>query len=364
MSADANMATRLRSLAIDRPDSPPASAAASRRLAIRCLILASVIAIPAAIVYLPSKLAIDTPVKYSSSIATSSVSPATADTSSRNGDTVSAVPIASLPQAVIGSGYVVAGRMITLRPEVGGKVVSLPLDVGDHFIAGQVIARLDTTTSEIELKISRSQAAAALIAVQRNQISLAKAQRTLARTKQLADRGAASQSNLDTDELAVLQLSNDLDSARQAAETARLQVERQENTISLHRIVAPFDGVIVARLAGLGDMVASGTDGGGPRDGIATLLDPASLAIDVDIAQSNAARIEAGRAAIAVLDAFPDRQFKMRVTTIVPVASMQKGTVTARLEFLTAPSGVLPNMAAKVTLNPPSLQAKADEKGN
>ena len=361
MSADANMATRLRSLAIDRP---PPNSTASRQLPIRGLVVTSAIVIAAVIAYLPPKSVIDALSAHSLAAISDTKSTATAVASPQDGGIAPAVPIAVSPQAVIGSGYVVAGRMITLRPEVGGKVVSLPLDVGDHFIAGQVIAGLDTATSEIELKISRSQATAALIAVQRNEISLAKAQRTLARTRQLADRGAASQSSLDADELAVLQLSNDLDSARQAAETARLQVERQENTVSLHRIVAPFDGVIVARLAGLGDMVASGTDGGGPRDGIATLLDPDSLIIDVDIAQSNAARIEPGQTAIAVLDAFPDRQFKMRVTTIVPVASMQKGTVTARLEFLTAPAGVLPNMAAKVTLNPPSLQAKADEKGN
>lgn len=361
MNADANMATRFRSLAIDRP---PPNSTASRQLPIRGLVVTSAIAIVAVIAYLPPKSVIDALRTHSPAATSDTRSTATAASSSQERGIAPAVPIAVSPQAVIGSGYVVAGRMITLRPEVGGKVVSLPLDVGDHFIAGQVIAGLDTATSEIELKISRSQAAAAVIAVQRNEISLAKAQRTLARTRQLADRGAASQSSLDADELAVLQLSNDLDSARQAAETARLQVERQENTVSLHRIVAPFDGVIVARLAGLGDMVASGTDGGGPRDGIATLLDPDSLIIDVDIAQSNAARIEPGQTAIAVLDAFLDRQFKMRVTTIVPVASVQKGTVTARLEFLTAPSGVLPNMAAKVTLNPPSLQAKADEKGN
>ena len=361
MSADANMATRLRSLAIDRP---PPNSTASRQLPIRGLVVTSAIVIAAVIAYLPPKSVIDALSAHSLAAISDTKSTATAASSSQERGIAPAVSIAVSPQSVIGSGYVVAGRMITLRPEVGGKVVSLPLDVGDHFIAGQVIAGLDTATSEIELKISRSQAAATVIAVQRNEISLAKAQRTLARTRQLADRGAASQSSLDADELAVLQLSNDLDSARQAAETARLQVERQENTVSLHRIVAPFDGVIVARLAGLGDMVASGTDGGGPRDGIATLLDPDSLIIDVDIAQSNAARIEPGQAALAVLDAFPDRQFKMRVTTMVPVASVQKGTVTARLEFLTAPSGVLPNMAAKVTLNPPSLQAKADEKGN
>ena len=361
MSADANMATRLRSLAIDRP---PPNSTASRQLPIRGLVVTSAIVIAAVIAYLPPKSVIDTFRTHPPAAISDTKSTATAASSSQERGIAPAVSIAVSPQSVIGSGYVVAGRMITLRPEVGGKVVSLPLDVGDHFIAGQVIAGLDTATSEIELKISRSQAAATVIAVQRNEISLAKAQRTLARTRQLADRGAASQSSLDADELAVLQLSNDLDSARQGAETARLQLERQENTVSLHRIVAPFDGVIVARLAGLGDMVASGTDGGGPRDGIATLLDPDSLIIDVDIAQSNAARIEPGQTAIAVLDAFPDRQFKMRVTTIVPVASMQKGTVTARLEFLTAPSGVLPNMAAKVTLNPPSLQAKADEKGN
>ncbi len=146
----------------------------------------------------------------------------------------------------------------------------------------------------------------AAAAARRVELSLEQARKTLERTKLLVERGAAATSSLDADSLAVVQLTSDLDVARQTAETARLQVEKQERTLSLHQIVAPFDGVIVARLVGLGDMVASGMDGGGPRDGIAILLDPNSLTIDVDIAQSNAARIKPGQMAVAILDAFPD----------------------------------------------------------
>jgi multidrug efflux pump subunit AcrA (membrane-fusion protein) len=130
-----------------------------------------------------------------------------------------------LPQAVIGSGYVVAGRMITLRPEIGGRVVDLPLDVGDHFVAGQVVARLDATTDEIELRIATSQAVAAAAAARRVEVSLEQARKTLERTKLLLARGVVATSSLDADSLAVVQLTSDLDVARQAAETARLQVE-------------------------------------------------------------------------------------------------------------------------------------------
>ncbi|MBB4567240.1 efflux RND transporter periplasmic adaptor subunit [Rhizobium leucaenae] len=270
-------------------------------------------------------------------------------------------PAKTLSQAILGSGYVVAGRMIALRPEIGGRVVDLPLDVGDHFIAGQVVARLDSTMDEIELRIARSQAAAAAAAKHRVEASLQQARKTLERTKLLIERGAAATSSLDADSLAVVQLTSDLDVARQTAETARLQVEKHESTLSLHQIVAPFGGVVVSRLASLGDTVASGTDGGGPRDGIAILLDPTSMTIDADIAQSNAGRLQPGQTAVAIPDAFPNRPFKMRVRTIVPAASLQKGTVTARLEFLTPPSRVLPNMAAKVTLDAPDLQANLNK---
>lgn len=356
MNAEANIANRLRSLSIEREGTPPADTAASRQLPMRGVALAGLAVALAAAAYMSLPLA------ENLWRPTEAVSQPAVDAIAQD-KLPARLPQAPPPQSVIGSGYVVAEKMITLRPEIGGKVIDLPLDVGDHFAAGQVIARLDTTTDEIELRIARSQAASADAATRRVEVSLTQARKTLERTRSLVERGATAVSSLDSDSLSVVQLTSDLDIARQAAETALLQVERQERNLALHQIVAPFDGVIVTRLVGLGDMVASGTDGGGPRDGIAILLDPNSLTIDVDIAQSNAARIEPGQTAVAVLDAFPDRKFKMRVRTIVPAASLQKGTVTARLEFLVPPTRALPNMAAKVTLDAPVLQANANEKG-
>ncbi|HEY0121968.1 MAG TPA: efflux RND transporter periplasmic adaptor subunit [Rhizobium sp.] len=361
MNAEANIANRLRSLSIEREGAPLSDTVANRRFPMRGVALTGLAAALAAAAYISLPLAgrlwrhaptevISQPAKETDAIAQDKNS--------------TRLPQISLPpQTVIGSGYVVAKTMITLRPEIGGKVIDLPLDVGDHFAAGQLIARMDTTTDEIELRIVRSQAAGAAAAARRVEVSLAQARKTLERTKSLVERGAAAVSNLDSDSLAVVQLTSDLDVARQAAETAGLQVARQERNLALHQIVAPFAGVVVTRLVGLGDTVASGTDGGGPRDGIAILLDANSLTIDVDIAQSNAARIEPGQTAVAVLDAFPDRKFRMRVRTIVPAASLQKGTVTARLEFLSPPERVLPNMAAKIILDAPERQADANERG-
>ncbi|MEF0941520.1 efflux RND transporter periplasmic adaptor subunit [Rhizobium sp. BR 362] len=361
MNAEANIATRLRSLSIDRVEPPPRGTPAIRRFRMLGVTLAGAAAALAAAAYFMPAPSADALWQALASGTVSQPAKEKVGPSSQGKAPTIQEPEKPLSQAIIGSGYVVAGRTITLRPEIGGRVVDLPLDVGDHFMAGQVVARLDATMDEIELRIARSQAAAAAAAVHRVEVSLEQARKTLERTTLLIERGAVATSSRDTDTLAVVQLTSDLDAARQTAETARLQVQKQERTLSLHQIIAPFDGVVVSRLAGLGDTVASGTDGGGPRDGIAILLDPTSMTIDADIAQSNAARLQPGQTAIAILDAFPNRPFKMRVRTIVPAASLQKGTITARLEFLTPPSRVLPNMAAKVTLDAPDLQANLNE---
>lgn len=270
-------------------------------------------------------------------------------------------PVApAAPAPVIGSGYVVAERIVTIRPEVGGRVAELPLNAGDRFVAGQRIALLDRRTAEIQLHIARSQAAHALVAARRVEVSLAQARRTENRTKALAQQGVVAESSVDTDGLAVLQLEQDLLAATKAAETASLQVAAQERTLALHEVRAPFDGVLAERLVSVGDTLAPGTDGGGPREGIAVLLDPSSLAIDVDVAQSNAERIASGQSATATLDAFPGTPLKMRVRTILPVASMQKGTVTVRLDFVGSHANVLPNMSAKIAFEP---AGQSQEKG-
>lgn len=133
----------------------------------------------------------------------------------------------------------------SLAAEVAARVVALPVREGEAAVRGAELARLDDAAYRIERERSRAQ----LVLVERR-IGLARAQ--LEQARALAARGFISADGLRIreTELGVLQ------SERAAAAAALAGAE-----LALARCVirAPFDGVVRARLAAVGDLAAPGT---------------------------------------------------------------------------------------------------------
>jgi RND family efflux transporter MFP subunit len=113
---------------------------------------------------------------------------------------------------------------------------------------------------------------------------------------------------------------------------------------------APFGGIVVSKDAQRGEMVSPVSAGGGfTRTGIATIVDMASIEIEVDVNESYIARVKTGQPVTAVLDAYPDWQIPAKVRTVIPTADRQKATVKVRATFDRLDPRILPDMAVKVT---------------
>jgi HlyD family secretion protein len=97
-------------------------------------------------------------------------------------------------------------------------------------------------------------------------------------------------------------------------------------------------------------MVSPVSAGGGfTRTGICTIVDMASLEIEVDVNESYINRVKPGQPVAAVLDAYPDWQIPAKVITMVPTADRQKATVLVRIGFNALDPRILPDMGVKVT---------------
>ncbi|WGW04505.1 efflux RND transporter periplasmic adaptor subunit [Tropicibacter oceani] len=272
-------------------------------------------------------------------------------------------PVTAPSPAVVGSGYVVADRELMLMPDIGGRIQSLNIETGDHFDAGQEIAVLNSDTARTDLRIAQANLAMAQASAARAAASLDEAGADLARQEELLKRGSAPRTQVEAARFALARMQRDVDVATQQAEIARLEVEKHADIVARHTITAPFAGVVVKRHMNPGDIVVSALDGG-PGQGIATLIDPTALTIEVDVAEGNLSSITPGQRARIELDAYPNRDFAAEVKTIAPKVSIQKGTVQVRLAFDTPPMGVFANMAAKVTFATSEQTAAIQQQGN
>jgi HlyD family secretion protein len=247
------------------------------------------------------------------------------------------------------TGYVTARRQATVSSKVTGKVVDLLIEEGMEVKAGQVLARLDSKTQDAALALAEAQLVQARSALDENEVRLRQATITRRRQHRLLDSGASSQNDADVADADADSYAARLALGRQQVEVAAREVAARRQDADDTIIRAPFAGVITTKDAQPGEMISPISAGGGfTRTGIGTLVDMASLEIDVDVNEGYINRVKSGQHAEAVLDAYPDWRIPATVIAVVPSADRQKATVKVRLAFDHLDPRILPDMGIKV----------------
>jgi RND family efflux transporter MFP subunit len=248
------------------------------------------------------------------------------------------------------SGYVTARRRATVSSKITGKVVEVNVEEGMAVKEGQVLARLDDVTLKASLALSQAQAEAARQALREIQVRLDEAKVQLRRRGQLFKEGIITAAEFDTAEAEVASLEARLGAAREQISVAESQIALERTNLENTVIRAPFSGVAISKDAQPGEMVSPVSAGGGfTRTGISTIVDMASLEIEVDVNESYINRVRPGQPVAAVLNAYPEWEIPAHVITTVPAADRQKATVLVRIGFDQLDPRILPDMGVKVT---------------
>ena len=266
----------------------------------------------------------------------------TATVSSRQAGTQAAVLNAT--------GYVTARRRATVSSKITGKVIEVNIEEGMAVRQGQVLARLDAETQSASVALAEAQAEAARRNVNESEVRLNEARINLDRISKLVGVGYSTAAEVDAARAAVDSLEARIRAAREQVRVAERQIALEQTNLDSTVIRAPFAGVVISKDAQPGEMVSPVSAGGGfTRTGIGTIVDMASLEIEVDVNESYINRVKPEQGVTAVLDAYPDWQIPARVITMIPSADRQKATVLVRIAFMQLDPRILPDMGVKVT---------------
>jgi RND family efflux transporter MFP subunit len=261
------------------------------------------------------------------------------------------------PGAVLdASGYVTARRRATVSSKVTGKVVEIFVEEGQSVRQGQVLARLDDSQTRAQLAFAEAQLAAARKSFAEDQARLREAELNLRRRERLLADGVVGRAEVDTAQAEVDSLRARISYTQEQVSVAAAQVNLRRTDLDDMVVRAPFSGVAISKDAQPGEMISPVSAGGGfTRTGIGTIVDMASLEIEVDVNESFINRVRPGQKVSAVLDAYPDWSIPAHVITTVPSADRQKATVRVRIGFdrpsktATLDSRILPDMGVKVS---------------
>jgi RND family efflux transporter MFP subunit len=248
------------------------------------------------------------------------------------------------------SGYVVARRQATVSSKVTGKVAEVLIEEGMTVKEGQLLARLDDTTTRPVYDLAQRQLESARKNLEEVQVRLEEAERNLRRTQQLRTDKLVSEQALDTAQAEAGALHARLEALKSEVSVAQGTVRVRAQDLDDLMVRSPFAGVVVSKDAQPGEMVSPISAGGGfTRTGVATIVDMDSREIEVDVNEAFINRVKTAQKTEAVLDAYPDWTIPSHVINVVPTADRQKATVRVRIGFDALDPRILRDMGVKVS---------------
>jgi len=260
------------------------------------------------------------------------------------------------------SGYVVARRRATVSSKVTGKVMDVLIEEGHPVKAGQILAHLDDSQARAELNLAEAQLAASKKSMAEDEAKLTQEELTLKRRQALLKEKVVGQAEVDDAQSVVDSTKARIEFSRQQIAVSERQVELQRTNLNDMVVRAPFSGVVISKDAQPGEMISPVSAGGGfTRTGIGTIVDMASLEIEVDVNETYINSVTPNQKVEAVLDAYPDWRIPAHVITTIPSADRQKATVKVRIAFDELDARILPDMGVKVSFlkETPAGQAAA-----
>jgi multidrug efflux pump subunit AcrA (membrane-fusion protein) len=222
--------------------------------------------------------------------------------------------------ALTGSGYVITGsNYISLGVRVAGRIVAYRVAEGERVTRGQPLVELDPRPFQADLERLQAQKAQA-------QANVALFKKELARLRELRERNVSSDADLDLKE-------NQLRVA---------QAELASSDAQIGRI----------RLKEAGEMA---TPGGFQGSGdLVRLADMEELRAEIDVNESDLAKVRMSQDAQVIPDADPSRRYAARVVELAAQVNRQKGTLRVEVRILEPDEFLKPDMSARVSfLEPP-----------
>ncbi len=247
------------------------------------------------------------------------------------------------------SGYVTPRRRATIAAKITARVLDVLVDEGMEVAEGQVLARLDASDAQRRFQAAQTARDATAALITNFEVTLANAERELKRQQELEKSGFAAVQSRETAQTTADSLRAQIQAAREQVRAADAQIGVARQDVDNCTVRAPFAGIVVSKDAQIGEMVSPISAGGGfTRTGIATIVDMASLEIEVDVNESYIARVRTGQRVEATLDAYPDWRIPSKVRTVIPTADRRNATVKVRISFDKLDPRILPDMGIKV----------------
>jgi len=227
------------------------------------------------------------------------------------------------------NGSVASNHDVSVLSETAGRVVQDNMVLGKSFRSGEILLSVDPEPYQIQVQTAEGNFETANAAA-------GNAEREFNRMKTLHESGDVTDSQFD-------QVRTAYENAQAAVKIAEAGLKQARRALRLSSVRAPFNGIVAARLAKLGDTIAQGSL-------VAQLVDSDSIKIEVGVGEDYIGWLEVGHKALVrfptlKIDAIPASVSAFGVKALQPTM-----TYPVELELESRPPELRVGMIARVDM--------------
>jgi membrane fusion protein, multidrug efflux system len=248
----------------------------------------------------------------------------------------------TVPDYVEATGTVRAAQSAQLASQVMGTITRVNVHEGDRVRRGEVLIAIDEaqqraayTSANAGLQASQETIAAA-------DADYALAEATMKRYQMLYDKKSVSPQEFDEVKTKLAAAKARRDAAHAGRTQAEAGVTEASTAIGFTKIRAPFDGLVVAKLADAGAIATPGVP-------LLMVEDPRHFRLEASVDESKMGAVRLGETVPVVIDALGDQAIEGKVVQIVPVADPASRTFTVKIEL--PPNPLKPPLGAGYARN-------------
>ena len=251
--------------------------------------------------------------------------------------TTAIVETRSIHFAITAAGEIGPAEQVSVKPEINGRILTLPVDLGDQVKKEDILFTLDDSDLQIERQSRLTEIAGATLQVE-------KAERNYERSRELFDLELISKELYEDTKTDWELAKNSLDRSQ---ENLNLLTERLTKTT----IRAPFDCTVLTRPVSIGQAV-SGSGGFNSGTEVLTIADLNNMIVSAHINQADVTRLSSGQKVGIQVESVPGLTLTGVVERIAPQAIIRQGIkgYPARIFIKSIDPRVRPGMTANLSI--------------
>ncbi len=241
-----------------------------------------------------------------------------------------------ITMTVTATGTVSAVTTVQVGSQVSGVIARLYADFNSRVKKGQLLAELDPTPFQAQVEQRRADRTKAQVEVANYKINFD-------RQARLLKAGLASQADYDAAKA-------QYDGARAQVEQAAAALFQAETNLRYTKILSPIDGIVVDRQYDVGQTVAASFQA---PTLFSIAQDLTKMQVQADVDQSDIGRVQVGQLARFTVDAYPDEEFRGRISQMRLNATVTQNVVSYPV-IIAVPNPdekLRPKMTANVTID-------------